>query len=107
MTRLARLVDENDESEDVMVLGGEHGVVTLHMPGGHPECMVLHSPAALPGFDGPHPCDRMEVPCWCMSSISGEELRAVLREVQGRADDRTLWTVMETCYRLYLEGRQR
>jgi hypothetical protein len=109
MSRLVRMTDESDPSEDVMILGGRYGVVTLHMPGGHPDCMVLHSPEEMhgEGWTGPHPCTRMEMPCWCLSSITGEALRAALAQVQALADEEALWAVMERDYQLYLQRRRK
>lgn len=106
MSRLVRLIDESEPSEDVMVLGGEHGVVTLYLPGGCPNAMVLHSPVEVPGWDGPHECERMEVPCWCLSSVTGTELRAILLRLRA-ADEGGLWIAMEDSYRLYLQRGRR
>jgi hypothetical protein len=107
MTRLVRLNDESDPYEDVMILGGRFGVVTLHMPGGHPDAVVLHSPGEKPGWDGPNPCARMETACWCLSSVTGEKLRGHLAKIQALGDEERIWAVMEHDYQLYLQGRRR
>lgn len=107
MSRLVRAVDDSDEREEVMILGGEHGVVTLHLPGGHPDAMVLHSPVEHYGWAGPNQCERMELPCWCLSSIRGAELRAKMPEGWDQLGEEGLWAVMEHSYRLYLEGTRR
>jgi hypothetical protein len=106
MARLVRAVDE-DESGEVMALAGERGMVTLHLPGGHPECMIIHSPAHIPGFTGPHPCTRMEMPCWCLSSLTGGKLSAVMELGLVSGDEEGLWRLMEMVYHLYLERGRR
>lgn len=107
MSRLIRLVDESDPSEDVMVLGGAHGVVTMHLPGGHPDVMVLHSPVEVYGWTGPRPCQWMETACWCLSSVRGSRLRAVMPPGWEELGEKDLWAVMEHSYRLCLERRAR
>lgn len=107
MSWLARLVDDSDPGETVMVLGGEHGVVTLHLSlCGVPQSMVLHSPAAFRGWDGPMRCSRMEMSCWCLSSITDEEMAGLLAEYSIGGED-ALWALMENDYRLYLKGGRR
>jgi len=106
VTRLVRAVDDSEESETVMVLGGEHGVVTLHVSlCGIPQAEVLHSPREFRGWEGPHPCQRMEVPCWSLSSITGEEMTELLARYSIGGEE-SLWLMMENAYRLYL-GAQR
>lgn len=107
MGRLVRFVEPEECGETVMVLGGEHGLVTLHLPGGIPDCMVLHSPAEIPGWSGPNRCLQMECPCWCLSSITGPELRDAMPDGWQALGEKGLWELMEDSYRLYLEGRRR
>jgi hypothetical protein len=49
----------------------------------------------------------MEMPCWCLSSITGNDLRATLTQLQAAVDEEPLWTAMEQSYRLYLERARR
>ena len=107
MNRLVRLIDDSDPSEDVMILGGERGIVALHLPGGCPDWMALHSPVEHPGWTGPCPCRRLEGMCWCLGSIRGGELRATLPAGWELLGDEGLWALMEDVYRLYLEGARR
>ena len=107
MTRLVRAVDDSDEHETVMVLGGEHGVVTLHVSlCGIPQEEVLHSPREFRGWTGPLPCTRMEMPCWSLSSITGEEMVELLARYSVEGEE-GLWLMMENAYNLYLRGGQR
>jgi hypothetical protein len=101
------MVDDSDPAEAVMVLGGEHGVVTLHVSlCGIPQAQVLHSPREFPGWNGPLPCRRMEVPCWSLSSITGGEMAEVLVLYSAGGED-SLWLMMENAYSLYLRGGRR
>lgn len=104
MTRLARLVDDSDPAETVLVLGGEHGVVTLHVSlCGVPQAMVLHSPREVPGWVQTVRCCRMEMQCWCLTSVTEDELAGNLGGALLPVDEPYLWGQMEDCYRLYLE----
>jgi hypothetical protein len=102
---VSRLVFEprQDGDESVLVLGGEDGLVSLHFAWGLPQFMVMHSPREIPGWDGPMPCSQMELPCWRLDSIAGDELRASLSAQEAAGDESALRSVMELCYRLYLE----
>lgn len=107
MTRLVRAVDDSDESETVMVLGGEHGVVTLHVSlCGIPQAMVLHSPREFRGWTKAVRCLRMEVPCWSLSSVTGGEMTELLAQYSISGEE-ALWRLMENDYSLYLRGGQR
>jgi hypothetical protein len=104
VTRLVRAVDDSDEHETVMVLGGEHGVVTLHVSlCGIPQAEVLHSPREFRGWEGPGPCRRMEVPCWSLSSVTYGEMADLLAQYSVGGEE-ALWRLMEDGYRLYLKG---
>lgn len=104
MTRLARLVDDSDPSETVMLLGGEHGLVSLHLSlCGVPQAMVVHSPVARPGWTGPEPCHRLEMTCWCLSSVMGKRLLWAMEYARDTTGEEPLWDLMEKSYRLYLE----
>lgn len=109
MTRLVRAVDPEECGETVMVLGGEHGLVALHMPGGIPDCMVLHAPFEVFGWVGPCTCRRLEGYCWSLSSITGPELLSTFPEGWEQLGEEHLWRLMEHSYGLYLEslGRRR
>lgn len=106
MSRLVRLVDESDPSEEVMVLGGERGVVTLHLPGGcRPTAMNVHSPVQLPGFSGPNPCARLEMTCWYASSISAPALAGLLAFCREDASaEEHFWHAMKSAYSAFLAG---
>lgn len=90
-----------------MVLGGERGLVTLHLPGGLPDCMVLHSPEEAFGWDGPNECARLEGWCWCLSSITGAMLRDSMPEGWRERGEEGLWALMEEGYELYLARGRR
>lgn len=107
MSALVRHV-QDDPEETVLVLGGEHGVVTLHVSlCGVPECMVLHSPCPFPAADGPNArCRWMEMPCWYASSARGTELRGVMLAEDGSPCVMTDWELMASVYALYLERRR-
>jgi len=107
MSRLVRAVDDSDPSETVMVLGGEHGMVTLHVSlCGIPQAMVLHSPREFPGWTRAPRCERMEVQCWCLSSVTCEEMMELLVRYSIEGEE-ALWLLMENDYRLYLQGGRR
>lgn len=88
-----------------MALGGEHGLVTLHIAGDAPQVMVLHSPVAIPLWDGPAPCRWLEGRCWCLNSVLGLILDIALPDDSG-PDCEATWAVMEQCYHLYLRMRR-
>lgn len=91
-----------------MLLGGEHGLVALYVSlCGVPQEMVMHSPVPHPGWTGPNMCQRLEMACWCLSSVTGEELLWAIEDTRDTTGEEPLWTVMESCYRLYLEGGRR
>lgn len=110
MTRLVRLTDDTDPGESVMVLGGEHGVVTVHVSlCGTPQSLVLHSPREREGWDPAlRPCSRMELPCWYLSSARGSAggnvLDAAMALMEAMPQEGYLWALMQSCYVLYLEG---
>lgn len=109
MTRLARLVDDTDPGESVMVLGGEHGVVTVHLSlCGVPQSLVLHSPREQEGWDlALRPCSRMEMPCWYLASTGGNVLDTAMALMTAMPEEGYLWALMQSCYVLYLEGGRR
>jgi hypothetical protein len=102
VSRLAQAVRE-DDGETVMILGGEHGAVTLHVSlCGVPQQEILHSPREFPGWAGPLPCRYMEMQCWWLCSV------LLVQHALGRGTaEEMLWQMMEHSYRLYLAGERR
>jgi hypothetical protein len=103
VSRLVRLVSRETRYETVMALGGERGMVVLHLWEAQPECMVIHSPVPREGWTGPCRCMRMETECWCLNSVQGDELREELALCGTASGEEALWNVMAQSYHLYLE----
>lgn len=101
MNRLARAVQQDVPAEVKMLLGGERGLVALHLIWDEPAVMVLHSPRKLPDPWWEHPCAYLESGCWCLNSVVGAEL-AGLMPTDGAPDCEATWAAMEEVYRLYL-----
>jgi hypothetical protein len=100
-------VDDSEPGETVMVLGGEHGVVALHVSlCGVPQAMVLHSPREFRGWEQSFRCERMEVPCWSLSVRTAERMVSLLARYSVEWEE-ALWQVMEDNYRLCLAGGRR
>lgn len=94
--------------ETLLVLGGMHGAVVLHLDaGGVPTRMILHSPQEMPAWSGPVKCMVMEVPCWCLGSVTGDELALGMAAQDATGNDEPTWALMEEMYRLYLERGRR
>lgn len=110
MSRLVRDVRAGDvPGETVLVLGGAHGAVALHVFRETPVVMVLHSPEEIPEWNGPGPCSYLEGACWALDSVTGTNL-AVSLSIQGATgeeDDELTWKLMDNTYLLYLERGRR
>jgi hypothetical protein len=105
VSRLVRAVRQDVAAEVKMLLGGEDGLVALHLLYDEPAAMVLHSPRELPDPAWQHPCAYLETSCWCLNSVVGAEL-AALMPADGGPDCEATWAAMEQVYHLYL-GRRR
>lgn len=110
MSRLVRAVcPGNVSGETILVAGGVHGAVVLHVVFRVPIVVVLHSPQEVPGWDGPNRCTRLEGLCWALSSVAGTRLAESLslQGATGEEDDELTWELMGDAYELYLERGRR
>lgn len=106
MSRLVRAACPGDiPGETVLVLGGRHGAVALHVFNQVPCVMALHSPEEVHGWTGQERCRYLEGPCWWLGSVTGTNL-AVSLSIQGATGeegDELTWSLMGDTYKLYLE----
>jgi hypothetical protein len=111
VSRLARAVSKGDvPGETVLVLGGKHGAVALHVFREVPSVMVLHSPEETrEPWTGPCPCRYLEGACWQLGGDVGASLAESLSLLgaMGREDDERTWKLMGDAYRYYLERGRR
>jgi hypothetical protein len=110
VSRLVRAVRLSDvPGETVLVLGGRHGAVALHVMRQVPCVMVLHSPEEAPDWTGPERCRYLEGPCWWLGSVTGTQLAESLslQGATGEECDELTWKLMGDTYLLYLERGRR
>jgi hypothetical protein len=92
--------------EDRWIVGGLRGAVDCHAEiGGLPTAIVVHHPGPVPGWEGPRPCEVLDMRCWHASSVGDQALVSVLSGaltgMLGEGED-AVWAVLERCYRDYL-----